>query len=93
MLNKEELTSSMEFRDSIATDEVVLIHSPYEFETPSFVVIHKKDGFYSITRFWRSPNRKDQLEKIHHKRDYGSITAEEVFVILLEQYSKKLDSK
>ncbi len=45
---------------------------------------------YRITRFWKSPNRKDQLDKIHVSVDHADINAQQAFEILLSDYSRGL---
>jgi hypothetical protein len=96
MLTAQTLVDSKEFKDWIGDDQVRLIHNPYfDSETlPAFIVVHsdKEDGNkFSITRFWQSPNRKDQLDKIHVSVDHKSKTVDEVFQLLLSDYSKGLD--
>jgi hypothetical protein len=93
MLTKEKLIESKEFNAWIKTDKVILIHSPYEGGYPAFVVIHSSDNEpakFSITRFWQSPNRQDQLDKIRVSCDHKDVTAIDVFGILLNDYSKPL---
>jgi hypothetical protein len=93
MLTKETLIDSEVFSDWIGTDKVILIHNPYEDGYPSFIVIHSsgdEPAKFSITRFWQSPNRRDQLDKIHVSCDHKDVTAVDVFGLLLKDYSKPL---
>jgi len=96
MITEETLKESQSFKDWIGDDKVRLIHNPY-FEAdvlPAFIVVHsdkEDDDKFTITRFWKSPNRKDQLDKIHVSVDHKNKTADEVFKLLLSDYSRGLD--
>lgn len=94
MFTQSVLENSTEFKGWIGKDRVVLIHNTYhdnEDITPGYIVIHTSGmGKFSITRFWQSPNRKDQLDKIHVSADQRDISAEEVFALLLSDYSSGL---
>ena len=88
----EELKNSKEFKDWV-TGRVALIHNTYfDSRTPyeTYIVLHSDMGKWTITRFWKSPNRKDQLDKIHVSNDYVGISTEEAFVKLLSDYSRGL---
>lgn len=91
MLTIEILKNSEEFKSWI-NGKVALIHDIYQGSEglPSFIVLHSDMGKWTITRFWRSPNRKDQLEKIHVSVDYQNISTTEVFELLLTKYSRGL---
>lgn len=92
-LTQEALKESPEFKEMV-TGRIVLIHNPYYDHKDNisncFIVIHSKMGRYTITRFWRSPNLKQNSERIWKNNDYVDITAEEVFKVLLSDYSTGL---
>lgn len=93
MLTEEDLKNSKEFKEWI-TGRVALIHNLYpdsEEPFPTYIVIHSDMGKWTFTRFWRSPNRKDQLDKIHVGNDYENISTEDAFKILLSDYSRGLN--
>jgi hypothetical protein len=90
MMTENALKESIEFKNHIGDDKIMLIHDPY-FEsniTPAFIVIHsnkKSRNRFTITRFWK---RKDNIMvSVDHKNK----TAEEVFKILLFDYSRGLE--
>lgn len=92
MFTEEILKNSTEFKDWV-TGRVALIHNTY-FDSvepyQTYIVLHSDMGKWTITRFWRSPNRKDQLDRIHVSNDYVDISTEEVFKLLLSKYSRGL---
>ena len=91
VLTVDALQKSKEFNDWIGDDKVELIHCPYEEGYPAYIVIHHGGEGYFITRFWKSPNNKMQLNKIHVSVDHKGLTATQVFKVLLSDYSKSLD--
>lgn len=94
MLTIENLKNSQIYKNFIS-GEVVLIHNPY-YDTDkkgkenTYIVIHSDRNTYRITRFWISPNRRDQLDRIHASIDYTGLSAKETFQILLSEYSRGL---
>ena len=94
ILTEEILKNSPEFKTWIK-GRVSLIHNTYHDSKdpyPAYIVIHSSDmGKWNITRFWKSPNRKDQLDKIHVSNDHSDISTDEVFKLLLSDYSRGLD--
>ena len=92
MFTEEILKTSKEFKEWI-TGRVALIHNTYfDSKEPyqTYIVLHSDMGKWTITRFWQSPNRKGQLDKIHVSNDHVNISTEEVFKILLSDYSRGL---
>lgn len=92
MFTEEVLKASKEFKDWV-TGRVALIHNVYhDSQEPYavYIVIHSDMGKYTITRFWQSPNRKDQLDKIYVSNDYVDVSSEEVFTALVTDYSRGL---
>lgn len=89
MLTEEVLKNSSAFK-SLVTGRVSFIHNTY-FDNkevrPAYIVVHGDFNKWTITRFWQSPNRKDQLDKIHTEIDYVDISTTEVFKVLLSEYS------
>jgi len=91
-LTLERLKKSDEFNKWV-NGRVSLIHEFYTNEPESasaFLVIHSDMGKYTLTRFWHSLNRKDQLEKIHVSQDSVNVAGDDVFRLLLSQYSNPL---
>ncbi len=67
----------------------------FNFDSRSFDLYKKGKhpqyaASYTITRFWKSPNRKDQLDKIRVSVDYSDISTDEMFALLLSEYSRGL---
>jgi hypothetical protein len=88
-VTKENLILTPEFKEWVK-GKVILIHDPYQDGVGTFIVISMNMGKVSITRFWTSPNRLDQLDKIRVSLDYTDISVEETFSILLNEYSLPL---
>jgi len=91
MFTEEELKNSEEFKTSII-GRVALIHNVYydsEGE-PLYIVLYSQMGKWTIMRFWKSPNKKTELNKIRVKKDYQNISTEEAFKVLLSEYSRGL---
>lgn len=92
MFTEEELKNSPEFKTWIG-GRVALIHNTY-FDSvepyQTYIVLHSDMGKWTITRFWKSPNRKDQLNKIWASVDHRDVSTEEVFKLLLSEYSRGL---
>ena len=88
-----ELKASKEF-GWFVKGTPVLIHNTYLGEpgiTPAYVVVSKsQSGYYSIQRFWKSPNRKDQLDKIYHEEDYENLDDSKVMNLLMTEYTNSL---
>jgi|GEM_PF-7070049 len=92
MFTEENLKNSTEFKKWI-TGRIALMHNTYfDSKEPyqTYIVVHSDMGKWTITRFWKSPNRKDELDKIHVSNDHVEISTEEVFKILLSDYSRGL---
>jgi len=92
MFTEENLKNSTEFKKWI-TGRIALMHNTYfDSKEPyqTYIVVHSDMGKWTITRFWKSPNRKDELDKIHVSNDHVEISTEEVFKILLADYSRGL---
>lgn len=92
MFTEENLKNSTEFKEWI-TGRIALMHNTYfDSKEPyqAYIVVHSDMGKWTITRFWKSPNRKDELDKIHVSNDHVEISTEEVFKILLADYSRGL---
>jgi len=92
MFTEENLKNSTEFKEWI-TGRIALMHNTYfDSKEPyqTYIVVHSDMGKWTITRFWKSPNRKDELDKIHVSNDHVEISTEEVFKILLSDYSRGL---
>jgi len=92
MFTEENLKNSTEFKEWI-TGRIALMHNTYfDSKEPyqTYIVVHSDMGKWTITRFWKSPNRKDELDKIHVSNDHVEISTEEVFKILLADYSRGL---
>ncbi len=90
MLTEEILKNSKEFKQWI-NGRVSLIHDTYGGEgLPSFIVLHSNMGKWTITRFWQSPNKLTELDKIRVSNDYVDVSTDEVFKILLSEYSRAL---
>lgn len=86
MFTKELLTNSKEFKEW-ATGRVALIHNTYyDSKEPyaTWIVLHSDMGKWTITRFWKGS------DKIHVSNDHVNISTEEVFPILLSEYSRGL---
>lgn len=87
MFTTEELIGSIEYKEWV-TEPVVLIHNTYHDAVEpyqTYIVIQSLgDGLYSITRFFKSGNR------IMVSVDHNNVTAENVFSILLTDYSRGL---
>lgn len=94
MFTQEILKQSKEFKDWVS-GKVSLIHNTYfDSKEPyqTWIVVHSnEEGKWTITRFWQSPNRKDQLDKIHVSNDYVDISIEKVFEVLMSDYSRGLE--
>ena len=89
MFTEQELKNSQEFKEWI-TGVVALIHNTYwDSKEPyqTYIVLHSNMGKWTITRFWKSPNNKFQLDRIHVSNDYVNVSTNEVFGLLLSQYS------
>jgi hypothetical protein len=91
-MTAEELKNSPEFKQWI-TGRVSLIHNTYwDAKEPfyAYIVLHSEMGKWTITRFWKSPNMKDQVSKMQVSVDYTNISTDEVFGLLLTKYSRGL---
>lgn len=88
MMTEKILIESPEYKQWIGDYTVHLIHNTC-LDFPTFIVIYsdKVDSEFHIARFWRSPNRKDQLDKIHVSIDHKYRSAVQVFKLLLSDYS------
>jgi hypothetical protein len=87
------LRESKEFKENI-TGRIALIHEVHEeSDKPctAFIVLSMDYGKVTITRFWTSPNKRTELDKIRFKVDYKDISIIETFEILLTDYSRKLE--
>lgn len=78
----EEFKKSVEFKDWI-TGLVHLIHDMYSDGT-SYIVIHSDMGKHTITRFFFTGS------KLQTSVDHTNLSSEEVFKILLTEYSNPL---
>ena len=85
-----ELKSSPEFK-SWVKGRVSLIHNIYSEGMPTYIVLHSDMGKWTVTRFWKSPNRKDSLDKIHVSQDLVDVSTDEVFAALVTDYSRNLE--
>jgi hypothetical protein len=86
----EELKSSKEYKEWIGDENVVKIHDTYHddpMDYAAYIVITKRAGRYSITRFFKMPTN---LSKVQVSVDKQNISAEEVFEDLLNKYSSGL---
>jgi hypothetical protein len=86
MLTKETLKISKEFKEWI-TGKVALTHNVYyDSKEPyaTYIVLHSDMGKWTITRFFEMGG------KIQVSVDYENISTEEVFKLLLNEYSRGL---
>lgn len=87
---QEKLKDSIQFKEWI-TDKIALIHNAYwddKSDYAAWIVIQWHEdsgGTYSITRFFENSNNKIMVSV-----DHNNLTAEEVFQILLSDYSTGL---
>ena len=88
MFTEQQLKESAEFKEWVTPENVVLIHNCYyDSKEPygSYIVISKEDddnpSLYTITRFFQGGNN------INVSVDYQDVTAEEIFPLLLSDYS------
>ena len=89
-LTVEEVRNSPIYKE-LVTGRVSLIHNTYwDSRTPmeAYIVIHSDMGKWTITSFWKSPKSKG--EKLFGKNDYVNISTDEVFALLLKEYSTGL---
>jgi len=88
MFTEEILKNSKEFKDWV-TGRVALIHNTYyDSKVPyqTYIVIHSDMGKWTITRFWKSIGK----DIINVSNDHVDISTEEVFKLLLSDYSRGL---
>ena len=82
-LTVAEFKASIEFKKWI-TGIVHTIHDMYSDGT-AFIVIHSDMGKHNITRFFHTGS------KLNVSVDHTDLSSEEVFNLLLTQYSNPLD--
>lgn len=85
-LTKEALLKSDIFNE-LATGVVGLIHYSHKgfySSRPLFIVLHSDMGKWTMSLFWISPNRKDQLDVIRGRNEYINKSTVEMFDILLK---------
>ena len=86
MFTEEKLKSSTEFKEWV-NGRIALIHNCYyDSKEPygSYIVLHSDMGKWTITRFF------EMAEKIYVSEDYSNISTEDVFRVLLADYSRGL---
>jgi len=86
MFTEEVLKNSEVFREWV-TGKVALIHNTYhDSKDPYYVwiVLHSDMGKWTITRFF------EMGDKIQVSNDHVDISSEEVFKLLLSDYSRGL---
>jgi len=86
MFTEDKLKSSEEFKNWV-TGRVSLIHNTYHDSGDNYVayiVLHSDMGKWTITRFF------EMGRKIGVSVDHSDISSEEVFKLLLTDYSRGL---
>lgn len=84
---EKQLRDSPEFKEAITGYISALRQIPGDSMAqilPAYVVIHQSQSKFTVTKFWKSPNKKTELDEIRFRNIETDISTNELIAFLLD---------